>query len=177
MLLLPNCSKDLPPLAELSSLLISVTALMTRAAADFHPPPQLLHLVVIDGPLCFFFLCVCFAVYSYLETHSVVRSSAREEPTGRWLGRMPCPLKPTSLCRKEAAFCAVEHTFTWVTTCQTLDWSWLEPSVEMAWWVAVEEVVPWHELLRSSQGQPRFWLVRCLSTEREPTLTTAVCAA
>lgn len=78
------------------------------------------------------FLCVRVL---YAGMQSVVKFSAREEPTGQWSEQMPFPLKPTSHYKKGGEFCVEEHMFIWVMTCLILDWFLLVQSVAMAWWV------------------------------------------
>lgn len=83
-----------------------------------------------------YYVCVFLYVYVlHAVMQSVVKSSARVEPTAQWSEQMPFPLKLTSLCKKEDVFCVEEHMFTWAMTCLTLDWCWLAQSVETTWWV------------------------------------------
>lgn len=81
-----------------------------------------------------FYLCLLRA-----GMQNVVRSSAKEVPTGLWLGRTLFPLKPISHCKKEGAFSVEARTSTWAMTCPILDWFWLALNVETAWWVYHEE--------------------------------------
>lgn len=73
-------------------------------------------------------------LFFHAGMQSVVKSSARVEPTDQWSVQTLSPLKPISHYRKGGVFYVEGHMCTWGMTCQTLGLFWLEQSVETAWW-------------------------------------------